>query len=86
MNAYTRCKLECLQITETFSLYEIEILLSVKVWFVLRLEVQFEVIPIELIEVIHRDVIIEFLPKTDSRLIRPASCHVLNCVATSPQH
>jgi hypothetical protein len=56
--AYRGSALECLEVAETLGLYEVEILFSVQVRLILRLEVQLVVVPVELIEVVHRNVLI----------------------------
>lgn len=56
--AYRGSPLECLEVAETLGLYEVEILFSVQVRLILRLEVQLVVVPVELIKVVHRNVLI----------------------------
>jgi hypothetical protein len=83
LNTHTRCALQCLEVGETLSLNEVEILLRVEVRLVFRLEMELEVTSVKLVEIIHRDLIIQFLVQANACLIGPASRHILDCVSSS---
>jgi hypothetical protein len=83
LDAHTRCALQCFQVRETFSLNEVEILLRVEVRLIFRLEMELVVVSIELVKIIHWDLIIQFLVQANARLIGPASRYILDCVSPS---
>lgn len=83
LNTHTRSALQCLEVGETLSLNEVEILLRVQVGLVFRLEMELEVTSVKLVEIIHRDLIIQLLVQANTCLIGPASRHVLDCVSSS---
>ena len=58
LDSNTWCSLKCFEICKALGLYEIQIFLSVEVLFILRIEVQLKVIAVELVEIVHWDVIV----------------------------
>jgi len=48
--------------------------------------VEFEIVAIELVEVVQRDVVIELGVQADGSLVRPAPGHVLDSIAAATQH
>ncbi len=83
LDSNTWRSLKCFEICETLGLYEIQIFLRVEILFILRLEVQLKVIAVELVEIVHWDVIVQLLVQADACLVCPTSRNILDCVATS---
>ena len=72
---------------ETLGLYKVQILFGVQVGLIrLSIEMQLVVITIELIEVIHGDLVVQLLTKTNACFVSPTSGNVLDGVATTSKH
>ena len=87
--AHIGSKLELLEVDQALCLDELQVLGSVQVLFVLSLcEVKFVVRSVVLIVVALQDVVVQgtVLVETDSSIIGPAVCDILDCIATASKH
>ena len=84
LNAYGRCVLQRIYITQAFSLYEFQILFRILILAIrLGVEVQLLVEARQLIVIIQRQIVAQLLVQADARLVRPAARHIFDRVATT---